>query len=623
MQTRPRISLCIPSYNRAAYLKGALESGLQEAANQPPGTVEVLVCDNASTDETWDLISRIQIAHPHLRALRNSENLGFDRNYLSCLNEARGEFIWVMGDDDIWLPGSLGRVLLELDAGADACLCLAEACDLDLNPLIVLPWYLDNNPPAVWLLENRDDLIRYFNACARNAGAFAFISVAIFRRDRFLQNWASLQRAEDIGYTQVWGMMEFLLQPTRLHYIPEALVRNRMSDTHSNSVASQDLYERWMIDLRGWLRVADGVFGDDPELCEAFSRILGRNHHDTILPGLRKSASSEERWQAAVPYLIRAGFTPLQVAAMDFAFQHMKGEHPPAPSLNPDTLCFADLAMITRGARLSAVLALGELQDLLNGAGLLAALRSQMGADRVLVFCRPETAGLFTGFEVIPIDGHRYHSEESYRELLASALKGEPIDLVVNLDPQRAIEADDLCAIMRPVGAIAFQLPERGQSPELVKALNEAYTCLLPTEAGVDGLRQALDLPPAEPALWPAEAAQQEARNLLAQQGWEPAKTMAVLLDHPSIAQEPAFQTAFADALASGWTFVGIGGRGSRSLLAGLCGPLEERAVNLAGMLGLGAMAAVLQHCSAFIGGTPLVQAMAQACGCKAYGGLP
>ncbi len=622
MNSRPVLSLCIPTYNRLAYLKAAVESGLRELTELTAKDAELLVIDNASTDGTWDFLADLQHMNPRLRLYRNSENLGFDGNYLRCVEEARGEFVWVMGDDDVWMPGSLARMSKEIENGADACLCMAEACDLDLNPRVVVPWFLDPEPPNVWRLESREDLIHYFDACARNAGVFAFISVSVFRRDRFLANQEHIRNAMGSGYPHLWGMMAYLRQPTQLHYVPEILIRNRVSDLHADSYANSDLYGRWMQDLKGWAQIADAVFGDDPGLHDAFSRILGRNHHDTILPGMRKCADTEEDWQAAVPYLIRAGFTPLQVAAADFAFQHMKGAHPPAPCLDPDTLCFADLPMVTRGARLSAVLALGDLQDLLSGVGPLAALRSRKGADRILVFCRPEMASLFAGFEVIPIDRQRYHAEESYRELLASALKDEPIDLVVNLDPQRSIEADDLCAIMRPVGAIAFQLPERGQSAELVKALNEAYTCLLPVDAGVEGLHKALDLPPAEPALWPSEPALEEAQSLLAQQGWESAKTMVVLLDHPSVAEEPAFQQAFERARASGWTFVGIGGRGSRSLLAALCGPLEDRAVNLAGMLDLGAMAALLQQCGAFIGGTPLVQAMARACGCKPYGGL-
>lgn len=623
MPQPPRLSLCIPTWNRAIYLENAIESGLKEAGSHPPNTIEILVSDNASTDETPELLAGLKGRHPELRFFRNSENRGFDVNYIRCIEEAQGEYVWVMGDDDIWLPGCVSRVLQELEKGADACLCLAEACDMNLNPIVVLPWFLDPNPPLEWHLKSREDLIRYFDSCARNAGVFAFISVSIFHRERFLSNQETLRAALGSEYIHLWGMMAFLNKPCRLHYIPEILIKNRLSDAHPGSYANTDLFHRWMKDFLTWERIAEQMFSGDSELYDAFFRIVGRNHHDTILPGLRQHARSEEEWLGAIPYLEKAGFSRTQIATTDLGFRCLHGRFQPAPGLAPGTLCLADLPMITRGARLSAVLALGDLQDLLSGTGLLAALRSQKGADRILVFCRPETAALFTGFEVIPIDGHRYHAEESYRELLASALKGEPIDLVVNLDPQRAIEADDLCAIMRPVGAIAFQLPERGQSAELVKALNEAYTCLLPAEAGMEGLRQALDLPPAEPALWPPESALEEARNLLAQQGWEPARTMAVLLDHPSIAEEPAFQAAFADACATGWTFVGIGGRGSRSLLAGLCGPLEERAVNLAGMLDLGAMAAVLQHCGAFIGGTPLVQAMARACGCKPYGGLP
>ncbi len=101
MSERPRLSLCVPTYNRAGYLEGALRSGLREAAGQPLGTVEVLVCDNGSSDATPELIARLQAAHPErLRAHRHPENLGFDRNYLSCLNYVRCEFVWFMDDFD-------------------------------------------------------------------------------------------------------------------------------------------------------------------------------------------------------------------------------------------------------------------------------------------------------------------------------------------------------------------------------------------------------------------------------------------------------------------------------------------------------------------------------------------
>jgi len=617
MPKRPRLSLCIPTYNRAACFQGALESGLRELTSLPTGTVEILVCDNASTDGTWNLVSKAQADHPELRIIRNETNLGFDRNYMRCVEEARGEFVWVMGDDDVWVSGSVARVMRELNAGADACLCLAEACDLDLKPLVVLPWYLDPDPLTLWRLESRDDLIRYFNACARTAGVFAFISVAIFRRDRFLANPEGLQRALDTGYPHLWGMMDFFRQPLQLAYIPEPLVRNRMSDLHASSYANTDLYGRWMLDLRSWAQIADAVFGDDSELHGAFSRILGRNHHNTILPGLRKCAPTEADWLQGVPYLVRAGFSPVQVAAVNFGFKHLQGDHLPMPTLEAATLCLVDLPLVARGAQHIAIMALGGLQNIFDGAGLLARLRRTGEVSRIRVFCTPECAELLDGFNTQSLEPKRYAEDSTYRECMARSMTEFSPELVVNLDPERGIEADDLVIEALPAGAIGYELPSRGQDPAMVKAVNSVYSCFVSPGAGSEGMLKALGLKPAPVALWPSAAAREQAREVLDRMGWDPEKTLAILVDHPSIPDNPAFQAALAQAAKSEWTFVGMGGRGTYNLLETLLDPLEGRAVNLAGILNLGSTAALLQLCGGFLGGTLLLQSLARACGCS------
>ena len=614
MSARPRLSLCVPTCNRSAYIESVLLAGLSRAAGQPAGTVEVLVCDNASTDGTLGVLTRIQAEHPELRVLSNSENLGFDGNYLRCVREARGEFVWVMGDDDDWKADSVERVLRELDLGADACLCLSQACNLEMEPVTVLKWYLDPDPPTEWRLDGRDDLIRYFDACAYNAAVFAFICVAVFRRDRFLAALETVRWAAGDGYVHLWGMMACFRQPLVLRYIPEVLVRNRISDLHVTSSAFGNLYGRWMQDLKAWARVADGVFGDDPELHAAFSRILGRNHHNTILPGLRRHAPDDAAWREAGPYLVRAGFSPVRIAAADFAYQHLEGGRLPMPALDPAGLCLADLALVARGALRIAVLALGGVQDLLDGAGLLEALRSQRGASRIRVLCPAGAAVLLDGFEVVPVDPGRYAGDLPYREAVAGELAGFAPELVVNLDPERGVEADDLVNAALPAGAIAFELPRRGQDARMVKAANGAYHRLMPKDDWA-GMAGALGLELRGPALWPAPAARREARELLAQLGWAAERTLAVLGDDPSRLAAPGFLAALEEADARGWTFLGVGDRGAYRALEALLGSREGRAANLAGVLDLDVTAALLQGCGGCLGGGRFLRALATACG--------
>ena len=494
MSPRPKLSLCIPTWNRASFLGGALESGLREAASQPPGTVEVLVCDNASSDDTPGVILKIQAAYPELQAFRNVKHECFDNNYLRCVEEARGEFVWIMGDDDVWLPGSIARVLRELEAGADACLCLAEACDMDLNPEIVLPWFLDSDLPKVWHLDSREALIHYFDGCARNAGVFAFISVAIFCKERFLRDKASLQRSIDTGYIHLWGMMNVFRQFLTLHYISEPLIRNRCSSAENAIYWAQNpLYGRWMKDLQSWALVADEIFGDDPELHSAFSHIIGRNHHDTILTGLRCVAGNETDWLDAIPFLLRAGFSSVKIAAVDFAFKHIQGNGM-MPTLHPECLCLADLSILTRGARRIAVLVLGGRPNILDGADILASLKREGGPGRVRVLCTAEGADLLDGFEVQCVDPKCYLGDPAYRKFTDQSLGDFAPELVVNLDPDRGLEADFLVMTARPAGAIGYQLPERGQSAVLMQKLDGSYNCLIARDAGQVGILEALGL---------------------------------------------------------------------------------------------------------------------------------
>ncbi len=113
----PRITVAIPTWNRHAFLAASLASLQAQCAQLAPGSVEVLVSDNASSDPTPAVVERAQAAGLGIRYLRNAENIGADRNFAQCFNEARGEYILMLGDDDMLLDGVLA-LLLERTAQA-------------------------------------------------------------------------------------------------------------------------------------------------------------------------------------------------------------------------------------------------------------------------------------------------------------------------------------------------------------------------------------------------------------------------------------------------------------------------------------------------------------------------
>ena len=93
------LSICIPTFNRLPYLKEAIDALLPQIEKTMPGQVEFLVSDNCSTDGTADYLAAMQ--SNRLRFWTNEVNIGGDRNFLKCISEARGDYVWLVGDDDL------------------------------------------------------------------------------------------------------------------------------------------------------------------------------------------------------------------------------------------------------------------------------------------------------------------------------------------------------------------------------------------------------------------------------------------------------------------------------------------------------------------------------------------
>ncbi len=120
----PRITVAIPTWNRHALLAQTLASLQSQCAELVPGSVEVLVSDNASTDDTQAVVERVQAVGLAVRYLRNGENIGADRNFAQCFNEARGEYILMLGDDDILLDGVLAMLLARTAEARLGVICM-------------------------------------------------------------------------------------------------------------------------------------------------------------------------------------------------------------------------------------------------------------------------------------------------------------------------------------------------------------------------------------------------------------------------------------------------------------------------------------------------------------------
>ncbi len=104
----PRVSVCIPVYNRAGLVRETLQSVL--AQDYP--RLEILVQDNASDDGTAEVLAELAGAHPQIAVQRNPELIGMVPNYNRVVARAQGELVLILSSDDLLEPGFL-RVCVE------------------------------------------------------------------------------------------------------------------------------------------------------------------------------------------------------------------------------------------------------------------------------------------------------------------------------------------------------------------------------------------------------------------------------------------------------------------------------------------------------------------------------
>ena len=107
----PLLSICIPTYNRAKYLKVSLDRITQEDAFLNSDDIEIVISDNASDDNTEEAIKEFINKFPHkIKYNRNDENIK-DKNFPLVLSLANGEFLKLHNDTVYFRPGGLDKLL--------------------------------------------------------------------------------------------------------------------------------------------------------------------------------------------------------------------------------------------------------------------------------------------------------------------------------------------------------------------------------------------------------------------------------------------------------------------------------------------------------------------------------
>lgn len=117
------LSICIPTFNREPYLRKSLSELLPQLQGRSLEDVEVLVSDNCSTDNTEAVVTEaVEKYNVPISYSRNEKNIGGNNNMAKVISRSSGQYVYIMGDDDVLSPDFINIIFRLLKTGDDISL---------------------------------------------------------------------------------------------------------------------------------------------------------------------------------------------------------------------------------------------------------------------------------------------------------------------------------------------------------------------------------------------------------------------------------------------------------------------------------------------------------------------
>lgn len=296
-----KLSICIPTFNRADFLHDTLNNIIPKLSP----LAEIVIMDGASTDNTEEIVRHWQRLSGSIKYFRGDTNGGVDADLAECVERAVGEYCWLMSSDDYLANSALERVLNEIIT-SDLCVLLGcrVDCTKDMVPLMYQRWIETNSDCSIYHLSQPSAFLNYFNSIRSIGALFSYIPCVIIHR----QAWLEVSGAEayfGTNYAHVFRILEMLKSGCAYKYVSYPLVHCRMDN---DSFSSQGLVKRYLIDFRGYSLIAAGLFRDQPDLYKAMLGVMTREHRWPRLLKIRHNCRDATEWNTISEYLKEFGY---------------------------------------------------------------------------------------------------------------------------------------------------------------------------------------------------------------------------------------------------------------------------------------------------------------------------
>ncbi|PCJ29319.1 MAG: glycosyl transferase [Moraxellaceae bacterium] len=245
-----KLSICIPTYNRVKYLESTISEIIKQIGDKKD--IEIIISDNASTDNTKEIVEMYQYKYNYIIYHCAETNMGADYNYLKVIELATGDFCWFMGSDDIILNNSLNNILKYIDKYPDVAGITVnyEGYNISFDKKIKV------RPPVKY---NKNKLYDNSEICFSELGHFfGYISAQIVNRiiwNEALKNSNYKQYMN--AYVHLYIIGQMLTISSRWLYVNDKSVGWRSGN---DSFLSSGRYNRLKIDVFEYERIASDIF---------------------------------------------------------------------------------------------------------------------------------------------------------------------------------------------------------------------------------------------------------------------------------------------------------------------------------------------------------------------------
>ena len=221
MQASPAVSVLMPSYNHGRFVEEAIESVLASREID----LEIVVVDDGSTDDTLERLARWS-RESRLRLYRQ-ENCGAHAALNRCLEQARGELIFILNSDDAFEPGRIPRLTRVLTEQSDVAMAASWIRVVDEAGIEIgvkegwhnmPPWPRTGSGPTIAGLDDERLALLETNYISTTSNL-------AFRRELVDQHGL---RFRSLRYAHDWEFILSACQLGRIFLVDEPLVRYRV-----------------------------------------------------------------------------------------------------------------------------------------------------------------------------------------------------------------------------------------------------------------------------------------------------------------------------------------------------------------------------------------------------------